>query len=99
MFHQLPRSLGGEGEEQNPGCRFVQPVDRIDPAPDLIADQLEGEPGLVPIDGAAVDQQPGRFVDGDHDVILVDDCQLCAAAFFDSNCHSIMPFILGKNRG
>ncbi len=43
--------------------------------PDLIAQQLHGEAGLVPVDHGAVHQQTCRFVDRHQPWIPVDNLQ------------------------
>jgi len=73
---QLLGDLAAQGEQQHAGGRFVEAMHRIDPTTDLIAHQLQGETGFVPVDGAAVHQQTGRFVHGHQVVVAVEDVEV-----------------------
>ena len=64
--------FGGEGKKEYAGGWFVQAMNRIDPLSQQVPSQLESKAGLSAIDIAAVNQQPGRFVEDGDPVVTVD---------------------------
>lgn len=73
LLTEMAGGVGVEGEQQHPGGTLVEAMHRLNPAAELIAQQLDREAGFMAIDGTAVHQQPGGLVDGDQVLILIDD--------------------------
>ena len=60
-----------QGKDQYSGSAPVQTMGRIDPAPQLVPEQLDGKAGLPPVQLTAVDQEPGGLVDDDQLIVLI----------------------------
>lgn len=75
LFRQQAGGVAVERKQQYAGGGFVEAVYRENFLPDLVAGELDGEAGFMPVDQAAVYQQPGRFVDSDEVVVVVEDFQ------------------------
>jgi hypothetical protein len=74
------RAAGVEGEQQHAGGTLVEAVQGMHALPDLVAQQLHGEARFVAVDVAAMDQQAGGLVDGDEEVVAVEDVEHAARA-------------------
>ncbi len=62
-------------EHQYTRSGFVQTMERIDPLPELVPDDLHGIFILMAVDAAAMDQQARWFIHCDQVFVLVQDWQ------------------------
>src|SRR5512144_2886192 len=65
-----PGRLAVQGEREGPGGRFIETVERVDPSPQLVPQDLHGVCLLMTVDVRTVDQETRRFIDNDEVVVL-----------------------------
>jgi hypothetical protein len=77
MISELLRNrscnLRCEREQEDARGRLVEAMHRVNPLTNLVAKQLQGETGLMPINWTTVHEQPARFIDGNKALIPINN--------------------------
>ena len=78
---QQATGIAVECKEQDTRSAAVQTMHRMHMLTDLVAQDLHGKACFVTIKHRAVNQQPGRLVDGDQVIVTVEDWQFLLHVF------------------
>jgi hypothetical protein len=72
---EVLQGLRIEGEKEDATGRLIQAVAGVHLLSELVTEQLDAEAALPGIEPGPVDEEPGRFVDGDEDVVLMENLE------------------------
>lgn len=72
---EVLQGLRIEGEEEDATGRLIQAVTGVHLLSELVTEQLDAEAVLPGIEPGPVHEEPGRLVDGDQDVVLMENLE------------------------
>lgn len=82
LLAQLASSFSAERKQHDARRRFVQAMDGVDFLVKLSSEYLQRVTGFVAVDGASMNQQTGRLVNGNH-VFILEENRQCFIGLYD----------------